>query len=193
MLRAYTPNPRRPLPGRLALAGALTLLVLAGCGEDLVGGSEPVVLSYTRTVELAFTSEAAMMGQTTEIRGADRINLEDDMREDGFGKAEVLSASVESVTLEVQAPFDVNADFLNEATLRIEATGQSGATVATQDDFPATRDPVALDVRASEDIAGYVTAANFGVVLQIDPAALQNEQDYELELTIRFRVEFEGV
>ena len=193
MPHASTPTPRCPAPQRLALAGSLALLTLAGCSEDLVGGGEPVILSFTEEVQFEFTSEAAMMmGQTTEILASDRIDLAEEMRRQGFGKAEVLSATVESARLRVQFPLGVNADFLNAATLQIEAAEQPGATVATQTDFPSAREAT-LDVRAGENVIGYVTAPDFGLVLEVDPAELQNEEDYQLRLTIQFRVEFEGV
>ena len=193
MPHASTPTPRCPAPQRLALAGSLALLTLAGCSEDLVGGGEPVILSFTEEVQFEFTSEAAMMmGQTTEIPASDRIDLAEEMRRQGFGKAEVLSATVESARLQVQFPLGVNADFLNAATLQIEAAEQPGATVATQTDFPSAREAT-LDVRAGENVIGYVTAPDFGLVLEVDPAELQNEEDYQLQLTIQFRVEFEGV
>ena len=182
-------NPRRPAPGRLALAGSLALLVLAGCDAT----EEPVVLSFTEEVRLTFASEDAMIGQTTALEADRRIDLASKMRDQGFGKAEVLAAYVESASLVVLAPFGVNVDFLDEAILQLEATEIGNVTVATQNDFPSTRDPVAFDVRAGEDVIGYVTASNFGIVLQIDPATLLPDEDYELGVEIRFRVEFEGI
>ena len=183
-------TPRFPVRFRLALVSGVALLVLAGCDTT----SEPVVLSVTETVGFDFTSETAMMmGQVTSINGDGRIDLTEKLRRDGFSKAEVLGAFVESAELDIQAPIGVNLDFLNEATLQIEASGLSETTVATENDPPATSDPAPMDVRAGTDISSYVAAPSFGLILQIDPAELEDGQDYELEVVIRIRVELEGV
>ena len=138
---------RFPVRCRLALASGLALLILAGCDTT----EEPVVLFYTETVQFAFTSEAAMMGQTTTLESKDRqgrtlrIDLTEKLRDDGFSKAEVLGAFVESAELELLAPFGIGLDFLDEATLQVEASGASATTVATENDFPSERE-AAMDV-----------------------------------------------
>ena len=181
---------RFPALRRLAFASGVALLVLAGCDTT----SEPVVLFYTETVGFDFTSETAMMmGQVTSISGDRRIDLTEKLGREGFSKAEVLAAFVESAELDIQAPIGVSLDFLNEAVLQIEASGLSETTVATESDPPATSDPSPMDVRAGTNIGSYVAASNFGLVLQIDPAELEDAQDYELEVMVRIRVELEGV
>lgn len=204
MSHASLPNSPRAWR-RSAFACGLVLLVLAGCDTT----EEPIDL-FTDEDDLnslkieddardghglrfEFQSEDVQTGVPVRLRTASRLDVADFLHDNGFTKGEVLAAYVESVRLVVLAPFEVSADFLDKAAVRLEAEGLPGVEVASQGDFPNARTPVALDVVAGEAITEYIVAPSFEVVLQVTPETLMPNNDYELGVVITFRIEVEGI
>ncbi len=183
---------------RGAVATALALgLVLAGC-DTVDPGSETVVLFVNvedqlgEDLRFSFEADNAQVGQPLTVAAAQRIDLGPFLDQQGFSKAEVIAATVESATVGVRFPIQARANFMQQAALQVTATGLSATTVAAQSSFPDSRE-AALTVQSSRSITGFVTRSDFGVQLVLTPATLLPGEDYELTATLRIRIEVEGV
>lgn len=177
---------------RLPLFALLLLLGLAGC--DTVDSNEPVVL-FADVDVFRFTFEAdAIDANSPAVLTADaEVDLAAFLRQQGFTKDEVISATVSSARLEIIFPVSETADFMDEAILLLDADGLPTLEVAEQTSFPSDNDEVTLTVRSGRDVADYVQAPTFTSVLRIDPARLEAGEDYELVAVLRLRIEVEGV
>lgn len=183
---------------RLAVVLAVSLLVFfVGCDTVDPGGESVVLFANVEDqlgddLRFSFDSDNAQVGQALTLQAAQRIDLGAFLNQQGFSKAEVLSAQVESAAIGVRFPLGVSVDFMDDVTLQLTASGLSATTVASRSTFPSSRD-VNLNVQADQPIASFVTRPDFGVQLLLTPGSLQPGEDYELTVTMRVRIEVEGV
>ncbi len=185
--------PLRWLPVLLLLGG-----VLAGCdaaGEEtrtLVLQPEVLEDRQGRDISFTFMSDAFPVGQLEDIACGCAIDLGPYLQAQGFSKADIVSARLESARLVLLFPISERFDFLDEAILKFEADGLSATEVANRSEFPASRE-VELNVLANRDVTGFLVRNDFEVILQIDARALEPSEDYEMVLVMTFRLEVEGL
>ncbi len=184
---------------RSCLVLAAALLLVSGCDSSSPGEGGTLVLrpEVSEDVEgddisFSFSSDGFPVGQLTDVDCDCRIDLGPYLESQGFTKADILSATVESARLVMLFPISEQLDFLDQAILKFEADGLSATEVANGGPFPAAREAT-LTVLPNRDIAGFLTRSDFRAILQIDAGTLEPGEDYEVALVMTLRLELEGL
>ncbi|NNF03152.1 MAG: hypothetical protein HKN17_01695 [Rhodothermales bacterium] len=187
---------------RLRRSAVLTLLlatlVLSGCDTDSLGG-DSVILTHTisedingNDVVFAFSSGDIQEGRLVDIFCGCTLDIEAFLNDQGFTKSELISATVQSARIVMLFPTSEQLNFLDEAILKLGATGASDTEVANVSDLPAARE-VNLQTLSSRDVSSYLERPGFEPILQINAGDLTDGEDYELSVILTVRMELEGV
>lgn len=177
---------------RLFLLVGLALPLLMGCDSE-EGSSDPVTLFVELDDDFRFSFRGSdiQTGRLQDLRCNCQVDISPFLFDQGFSKADIISASVESVQLEMLFPISAQANILNQAIVKLEADGVSATEVANQTSFPNSRS-ASISVLGGRDIAAILARSDFSTILQIDANTLEASRDYEIALVLRFRVEVEG-
>lgn len=183
---------------RLCLALVPALLLLSGC-DSSPSESGTIILrpevsedADGEDISFSFASDGFPVGRLTDVDCDCRIDLGPYLEGQGFSKADVVSATLESARLVMLFPISEKLDFLDQAILKFEADGLSVTEVANGGPFPSERE-AALTVLPNRDVSGFLTRSDFGAILQIDAGTLEPGEDYEVALVMTFRLELEGL
>lgn len=169
------------------------LLLLVGCDSEDPSGSDPVTLFHEIDDAFRFTFNAddIQAGRLEDLRCDCNVNISSFLFDQGFSTSEIISASVESVQLEMLFPISAQASILNQAIVKLEAEGVSATEIANQSSFPNSRSAT-LSVLTNRDIAALLERPSFTSILQIDANELEANRNYEMALVLRLRIEVEG-
>ncbi len=183
---------------RLFLVFAPALLLISGC-DSSPGERGTIILrpevseaADGKDISFSFSADGFPVGQLSDVDCDCRIDLGPYLEGQGFTKADVVSATLESARLVMLFPISEKLDFLDQAILKFEADGLSVTEVANRGAFPAEREAT-LTVLPNRDVSGFLTRSDFGAILQIDARALEPGEDYEVALVMTFRLELEGL
>ena len=190
------------MSNRLRRSAFLTLilatLVLSGCDTDSLGG-DSVFLTHTISEDVdgddvifSFSSGDIQEGRLVDLSCGCTLDVEAFLNDQGFTKAELVSATVQSARIVMLFPTSEQLDFLDEAILKLGATGASDTEVANTTNLPATRE-VNLQTLSNRDISSYLERPGFEPILQINAGDLTDGEDYELSVILTVRMELEGV
>ncbi|NNE69630.1 MAG: hypothetical protein HKN29_04615 [Rhodothermales bacterium] len=176
----------------------LLLLGLTAC-DSAVGGADSVFLTAELSTDLdgdpvrfVFESADVQTGRLTDVSCDCELDVTEFLADRGFSRDDIISATVASGRLVMLFPISERLDFLDEAILKLQAPGNSVTEVAQQSAFGETRE-VALDPLPGRDVAGFMDDSAFEPILQIDAAALQAGESYEIGLVLEIRLELAGV
>lgn len=186
---------RRPLP--LSALALLAVLSMAGCDAALT--SDTVVLSSQistdsngRPIRFGFAAGSVSTGRLVDISCGCTVDIGAFLADRGFAKTDIVSATVTSARLVMLFPISERINFLNQAILKFQASGNSATEVANLSTFPDSRE-VNLTAQSSRNVAGFLDGSGFQPTLQIDAARLINGADYEIGLVMDIRIEVEGL
>lgn len=178
------------IPRLIPLAAlAALLLFLPACDTVADLGNENVILTRDVTFSFDFmvdTPQAALRATSTN-----QVDLSGQL--EGFTKAEILSATVTSARLTRVQPVRADlAELMDAVLLELTASGGSATTVAQQAGLPASAEG-ALTVSGSPGVTSHVKAPSFGAALTFTNLAVPALGIYRFEVTVRLRIEVEGV
>ncbi len=191
-----TLTPIRPAATKFASRVGVVLLiafVVSGC--DVAGIEEDeATLVYDAgagvgdAIVFSFDPAPVETGVLVDISSESSVDVGAFLNEQGFGKEDIVSATIQTANLELLFPRGETLDFLNTAILKLTAEGRTATEVADRTDFPGD-DDANLDVRPGRDVAGYLQAGEFRPVLTIDASRLDEEaEEYELYLVLTLRI-----
>lgn len=185
---------RKSATGRTAwglLAGILAVLLLASGCDTLDTGSTPITLPPKEvTFRFELSADDLAAGQTATIPSLTTQDITELLRQDGFTKAEIISAGVRQATLRRVQPLNVDLGFLQEVALQVTAEGLPAVTVAAATNPSGNR--VELTADADQEIGAYLARPAFGTALRLTPEQVPDEQ-FVFEVTLTLRVQVEGV
>lgn len=167
------------------------LLVTSGCDTlDLVNG-DAITLTYT-SGDLCFRFNGITSGGSRTVVSEDELDLEVFLSREGFTKADVIDARVRSAEIRLVFPSRPQTLAIFDAVdLQLRATGGSGVTVASTSALADDRRDD-LDVNATRDVSGIVSAQGFEGVLQL-VGALSIQDDIEVTVNLTIDVDVEGI
>lgn len=190
-MTAHTPSPFRPL------AALLLFVFLVGC-DSVDPGADTIFLTFQvsddaqgNPIALEFDADAFQTGRLQDLNCNCQLDLAADLAQQGFSKGEIVSATLQSAQIVMLFPVSENVDFMDQAILKLTATGVSQTEVANTSSFPASR-TANMTVLPNRDIAAFLEKPSFGLILQIDPESLRQGQRYEMSLVLSIRVEVQG-
>jgi hypothetical protein len=173
-------------------------LLLTGCDTNSLGG-DSVFLTQTISEDInggdiifSFSANDVEEGRLVDLSCDCTLDVEDFLNDQGFTKAELVSATVQSARLVMLFPTSEQLDFLDQAILKLDAPGVSVTEVANLTGFPSARE-VNMQTLTSRDVASFLDGSGFEPILQIEPANLTADEDYELSVILTIRMELEGV
>ena len=174
------------------------VLVLSGCDTNSLSG-ESIFLSYEisedadgEDIIFAFSTDDIQTGRLVDLRCDCTVDVGEFLQSQGFSKSELVSARLESAQIVMLFPTSEQVDFLDDAILKLSAPGISPTEVANQSSFPAARQ-VTMQVLANRDVASFLDSSGFEPILQIEAGELLDDDDYQLSVIFRVRMELEGV
>lgn len=184
-----------PSGSLLATVVGLALL-LTGC--DATGPTDTVILSANSvippTVEYTFDYQAGE--QPIGVVSQETDDLGSILEQNGFGRADVESARVDSVRLErLSSPETASAapkvfDYLTGATLYL-GSNADGARIATAS-FQTTAPSVRLSVEGSS-VTDVVQEGRSNAFLQLSTTSDAPDRRDRVQVTVYFRIEVQGV
>ncbi|GIV59492.1 MAG: hypothetical protein KatS3mg043_0581 [Rhodothermaceae bacterium] len=183
---------------RFPVLAVLALLLLTGCdsvgeeGGTIVLRPEVSEDAEGRDISFRFVSDGFPVGQLRDVSCDCEVDLGPFLQDQGFSKADLVSARLESARLVMLFPIDEQFDFLDQAILKFEADGLSATEVANRSGFPAAREAT-LNVLPNRDVTAFLTRNDFEVILQINARELVPSEEYEMALVMTFRLEVEGL
>lgn len=180
-------RPHVLLVGSLVLPALL--LFVGGCDVIDATTPEPIVLP-TKEQTFTFRFDAASAGGW--ISSAESADLGPALLSDGFRKDEIIAATVTAGTAERIFPIGAGLNVFQGMQVRLEGAGASPVVVAGRTGLPDAR-TATLTAESSRDVAAFLKGASFRAGLQVQSAGLTPGIDYEVHVTLRFRVEVEGV
>lgn len=176
----------------------LATLILSGCDTDSLGG-DSVFLTTTISEDIdgddvifAFSSGDIQEGRLVDLSCGCTLDIEAYLNDQGFTKAELVAATVQSARIVMLFPTSEQLNFLDEAILKLSATGASATEVANISTLPAARE-VNLQTLSNRDISTYLERPGFEPILQINAGDLTDGEDYELSVILTVRMELQGV
>ncbi len=183
--------PSRNIIHRYAIGVYLAILLLtSGCDTlDLVGG-DAITLTYS-TGDLCFRFNGITNGGSRTVVSEDALDLEAFLSREGFTKGDVVGARVRSAEIRLVFPLGQTLTIFDSVDLQLRAVGGSGVTVASSDAMANERRDN-LDVNATRDVAGIVSAQGFEGVLQLVGAA-GIQDDIEVTINITMDIDVEGI
>jgi hypothetical protein len=171
-------------------------LLLAGC--DSAGTEGTAVLNATSPVpptveyEFRYTSEN-VNGQQVEVVSENSDNLGPVLTQNGFSRADVVSARVDSVTLRRQSsPASIRPkvfNYLSGAEVYLGAD-DSGKRIA-DDEFATTQQEISLRVSTS-DVTEEVKGGSTRAFLRLEASDDVPSNDV-VDVTVYYRIEVGGV
>lgn len=181
----------RRVSGTMLLLAGLALLFLYASGCDSVTDPETIVLNpEEQTFEFVFNGSQLTAGTAFTVESTNQVDLSDELLNAGFQTSEVVSATVTAVELNRTQPLDVNLQSIASASFSLRAGSQTTEVASKASFGSTTRD--ALNVQTGLDVGTFVRRPAFTGVLRFTPSQVSNAQ-YRLTVTVRFRVEVEGV
>jgi hypothetical protein len=179
----------------VAIAGLV--LLLTGC--DATGPTDTVIFNANSpippTVEYTFDYETSG-DRSIGVVSQEADSLGSILELNGFGRADVASARVDSVKLErLTSPETVSAtpkvfDYLTGATLYLGSSAD-GARIATAS-FQTTAPSVRLPVDGSS-VTNVVTNGRSNAFLQLSTTSDVPVRRDKVQVTVYFRIEVQGV
>lgn len=173
-------------------------LVLSGCDTDSLGG-DSVFLTTTISenvdgddILFTFSSGDIQEGRLEDLSCGCTLDVDSYLNDQGFTKAQLVSATVQSVTLERHFPTSEQLDYLNEVILKLGTPGVSDTEIANVSDLPAARE-VNLQVLSNRDIVTFLDSPGFQPILQINAGDLTDGEEYVLSIALEVQMELEGV
>lgn len=173
-------------------------LVLSGCDTDSLGG-DSVILTHTLSEDVdgddvlfTFSSGDIQEGRLVDLSCGCTLDIDAFLNDQGFTKAQLVSATVQSVRLVMLFPTSEQLGFLDEVILKLAAPGVSDTEVANISSLPSARE-VSLQALSNRDIVSYLDSPGFEPILQINARDLTDGEDYELSVIVTVRMELEGV
>ena len=165
--------------------------MLYGC-DSLVDGGETVFLQpKSVTFRFEFPSESVSPNTEASVPSAASVDLGPLVAQDGYTKSNVISVQIESAELRRRQPPNVNLNFIRDVEVFLQGPGGGAVSVATLGSPPAATSGN-LQVTGGRDVATQVTGQNFSARLDFVPTNVLPDEDYELEVTLRLRIEVEG-
>lgn len=173
-------------------------LILSGCDTDSLGG-DSVFLTTTISddvdgddVIFQFSSGDIQEGRLVDLSCGCTLDIDAYLNDQGFTKAQLVSATVQSVRVVMLFPTSEQLDFLDEAILKLGRPGASATEVANISSLPSARE-VNLQTLSNRDIVSFLDSPGFEPILQINAGNLTDGEDYELSVILTVRMELEGV
>ncbi len=173
-------------------------LILSGCDTDSLGG-DSVFLTTTISenvdgddILFTFSSGDIQEGRLEDLSCGCTLDIDAYLNDQGFTKAQLVSATVQSARLVMLFPTSEQLDFLDEVILKLGAAGVSDTEVANVSSLSAVRE-VNLQTLSNRDIVSYLDSPGFEPILQINAGDLTDGEDYELSVILTVRMELEGV
>lgn len=158
---------------RLAFPLAL-LLVLAGCDSTDDGG-ETFPLTSERPVRFTYAVGEIDSGSVFTIDPNDEQSSEEVINDSRFGPADVASATIRSMSVELNMDFPSEATIsLDEAVLTLSAPGVSDQVIARGTDFELAIIGTNASLRRAEltveraDITAFLQQETFAGMLTLD-------------------------
>jgi len=174
------------------------MLVLGGCDTDSLGG-DSVILTHTISEDVdgddiifAFSSGDIQEGRLVDLSCGCTLDVDEHLNDQGFTKAQLVSATVQSVRVVMLFPTSEQLSFLDEAILKLGAPGSSDTEVANITSLPSARE-VNLQTLSNRDVVSFLDSPGFEPILQINAGDLTDGEDYELSTILTIRMELEGV
>jgi hypothetical protein len=186
---------KTPLP--LLVLLAVLAVGLTGC--DTTGSEETAILNANSpvppTVEYTFDYETGG-NQQIGTRSLESDNLTSILTQNGFSRADVSSAQVDSVqlerlSLEEAAPPPKVFDYLTQATLYLGPNASDGQRIA-QASFDRAIRSVPLRV-VSPDVTSLVKDGSRPAFLQLDATSDVPDRTDRVRVTVYFRIEVQGI
>ncbi len=179
----------------LFLSATLLALLFGGC--DVTGPEDTVILNANSPaapiVEYTFAYDTNG-GDPIGVRSNETDDLGSVLSENGFGRADVVSARVDSVSLErissKAAPTPIVFDYLTGATAYL-GSNTDGERIADAS-IDATTRSVSLPV-AGSDVTSVVKNEPTYAFLQLDTTSDVPDRRDKVEVTVYFRIEVQGV
>ena len=165
------------------------LLLTSGCDTLDLDPGQSIILT-TSTGEICFRFTGVSADGSKSILSVDSFDLGAFLEQEGFSKAEVISATVSSADMRLVFPLGESLDMLERATVSLRASGAGEVAVASASSFSDTRS-TSLQVQSS-NIGGIVRASSFQGVLEFDGAQTVSD-DIEISVELDIRIEVEGV
>jgi len=182
---------RWALPVLLAL-----MVVVTGCDANALK-SDTIFLKHEfstdtagKSIRFTFSSNNVTANRLNDVSCNCTINIHSYIEEQGFQPSDIVSATLVSAEVIMLFPISKKVNFLNQAILKFTANGVSATEVANISSFPSTRE-VSMNVLPNRDIATFLERANFGAILQLDPATLGPNENYDLSIILEVRLELE--
>jgi hypothetical protein len=177
------------------LTAVLFALLLGGC--DVTGPEDTVILNANSLappiVEYTFTYETKG-GDPIGVRSNETDDLGSILSENGFDRSDVVSARVDSVSLErissKAAPTPMVFDYLTEATAYL-GSSTDGTRIADAS-IDATPRSLSLPVVGS-DVTSVVRNGATHAFLQLDTTSDVPDRRDKVKVTVYFQVEVQGV
>ena len=183
---------------RLPFILLIAVLIFSGC-DAADPGADTVFLTYEITqdvngdpIALDFEAGSIQTGRLQDLDCNCQLDIGSYLTSQGFSKSEIVSATLQSAQIVMLFPVNENVSFLDQAILKLTASGISATEVANTSSFPASR-TANMTVLPNRDIGSFLDRPSFGLILQIDPERLLDAQDYEMSLVMTVRLELEGV
>lgn len=177
---------------------AMATLIIAGCDSASPGG-DTIFLTHELTEEiggepitLSFSADDVATGRLQDIDCDCELDIASFLDVQGFSKSDIVSARLEAAEIVMLFPVNENVDFLDQAILKLTASGISPTEVANTSSFPASRTG-SMNILPNRDIASFLDRPTFGLILQIDPASLRAGQNYQMSLVLKMRMEVSGL
>jgi hypothetical protein len=168
----------------------LLLVMTSGCDTLDLGGGDTITLTTT-VRDICFRFTGITDGASRSVVSEDGINLASFLLSEGFSKADVVSARVQSAEIRILFPQGQNLSVFEAANLQLRTGGEGGVSVASSSDLANARND-ALTVSTGRDIATLVQAPSFEGLLQLVGAA-NLQDDFEVTVNLTIAVDVEGL
>lgn len=172
------------------------VLFFAGCDQSSLN-SDTIFLTHEfstdtqgQSIRFTFSSDNVTADRLNDVSCNCSVNIHSFIEEQGFQASDLKSATLVSADIIMLFPINKKINFLNQAILKFTATGVSATEVANVSSFPAARE-VEMNILPNRDIATFLERANFGAILQLDPTTLGANEDYDLSIILKVRLELE--
>ena len=185
----------------LLLSSFVLSFVLVGC--DATGSQDTVVLNANSpaapTVEYSFrytSDNVSDNGQRVEVVSQNSDNLGSVLMDNGFSRNDVISATVDSLTLRRESSPTTSGiqpkvfDYLSGASVYL-GTDDSGKLIA-DDQFQTTQQEITLDV-ANGDVTSEIKGGSKSAFLRLTTSGGEVPSQDVVEVTVYYRIEVQGV
>ncbi|GEM_PF-5755847 len=160
----------------------LALLVLPAC--DFAGDDE--TLAFDKEVQFRFEFSTDE-GEEVIVTSTTNINIDDVLFGEGYERADIMSASIRSVTVERVQPVGTNLDVFDSISISLQAGGAS-PTHASSNNLPASS-TASLSV-ASAGVTNIVKSPTFGARLTALPTITE---DFVLTARVTLSISVQGI